>query len=64
LTGASDGRPQPVERVNECLMDLPIAAGSHRLTMRYCPRGLWTGGWLALVGIAVLGWRRRGFRTP
>ena len=64
-----DGRDVPITRVNFLLRGVPLAAGTHRVELRYAPAS-WRVGWLTtlvallvLAGLAVVGVRGRR-RTP
>jgi hypothetical protein len=59
-----DGRPAAVLRVNHAQIGVPLAAGTHRVALRYRARGLVAGAWLAAAAAAGLALGRTVFVTP
>jgi hypothetical protein len=49
-----DGRDAPLLRVNQAQIAVPLAAGTHRVSLRYRARGMVAGIWLAAAGAAAL----------
>ncbi|MBY0279590.1 YfhO family protein, partial [Candidatus Binatia bacterium] len=67
-TATVDGRPAALIEVNGLVRGVWLEAGTHRVTMRYVPPGLLTGGGItlaALVVVATLAWlgRRSALRA-
>ncbi|MGE4607440.1 MAG: YfhO family protein [Myxococcota bacterium] len=57
-----DGRPVDLYRANANFRGVAVPAGEHVIEMRYAPRSMATGGWLAVLGvlgIAAALWRSR-----
>jgi hypothetical protein len=52
-SAALDDRPAPLLRVNHAQLGLSLPAGTHRVALRYRPRGFGLG--LALAGVAGAG---------
>jgi MYXO-CTERM domain-containing protein len=55
----------PIERVDYLLRGVPLSPGTHRVEFQYRPTS-WTIAWilsglaaLALIALALLGWRAR-----
>lgn len=49
-----DGREAAIVRVNHAQIAVPLAAGTHRVALRYRARGLAAGAWLAVAAAAGL----------
>ena len=60
-----DGRPAPIVRANGLFRAVRVAAGRHRVTMRYRPPSIPIGVGLSLVGVlvAVASWTAAGARS-
>jgi hypothetical protein len=54
-----DGRDAPLMRVNHAQVAVPLGAGTHRVSLRYRPRGVVAGTWLAAAAAAFLALRGR-----
>jgi Bacterial membrane protein YfhO len=54
-TATVDGIATPIERADVLARALPVAAGEHRIEMRYRTPGLGLGLWLATAGWLVFG---------
>jgi hypothetical protein len=50
-----DGRACPLLRVNDVQMGVVLEPGTHRVVLRYTPRGFGAALWLALLGAVLLG---------
>lgn len=61
-----DGQPSALYRANTNFRGVAVPAGEHTVEMRYAPRSLARGGWLAALGAAGLGfalWQGRPTRA-
>jgi uncharacterized membrane protein YfhO len=65
---AIDGRPAPLLRANLLMRAAAVAAGSHTLIYTYDPASFRIGGYVSLLGLAMLAglfaWARVTSRTP
>ncbi|MCR5508541.1 MAG: YfhO family protein [Lachnospiraceae bacterium] len=51
-----DGKKVKQEKAVDVLMDIPVPAGSHKIEMRYIPKGTVPGAMLSFTGLAVFIW--------
>jgi hypothetical protein len=63
-SAAIDGAPATVFRVNHAQLAVALPDGTHRVTLRYRPRGLWLGVALAALGALLLAASGRVLASP
>lgn len=63
-SAAVDESPAPVLRVNHSQLGVPLPPGTHRVTLRYRPRGFLAGLALAAAGLTLLALAGRVLASP
>lgn len=53
FTAYVDGQRTEHKLLADCMVCIPLAAGEHRIELRYCPPGFWPGLVLSLLGICI-----------
>jgi hypothetical protein len=63
-SAALDGAPARLFRVNHAQMGVLLPQGTHRVTLRYTPRGFAAGAWLCAAGVLLLVLAERVLASP